>query len=265
MGLMETLFGSGAKQQQQAQQQQQQHQQQQQINPHAANNPTIPNAGNTPPAELGPDGKPVNQNPNTPADPFASLWQNDPNQKPNPATAPLINFDQKVLAENVRKMDFAKQIDPNLFQEVLGDDKAAAAQALMQIVNSIGQQSVAQGLIGNSQISEAAIKQYGNTIRGEIPDLIKSATLRDGMRQLNPALTDPAYEPIVGAIQERVRIKFPNATPTELQEMTSKYLDSFAEGINKPKEQQQQQQRQQQNKEQDWDAFVGMPTSLDQM
>lgn len=267
MGIFDIFTGGGNNQQQSQPQGQQPNQQQQQpqgqqpvqqvqqqppANQHVLNNQTIPNGTNSAPPQIGPDGKPVS----SPTDKFANLWQNDPNPQANPLTAPLININQQQLGEQVKRMDFAKQIPQDLFQAALGDDKAAAAQALAQIINSVGQTAVAQGLIGNSMITENAVKEYGKNLRGEIPNLIKSATVQDGMKQLNPALYDPAHAPLVGAIQQQMQLKYPQANATELQKMVSDYLDGFAQAAGAPKAEQQRQQQQQNNKETDWEQFL---------
>lgn len=265
MGIFDIFTGGGNNNQQQQPTQQQQapqgqqptgqqgQQQQQQANPHVANNPLIPNGSNTAPGTPGPDGKVT-----SPTDKFVNLWQNDPNpQTPNP-NAPLININQQQLGEQVKRMDFAKNIPQELFQAVLGEDKVAGAAALAQIINTVGQTAVAQGLIGNSMVTENAVKQYGNTLRGEIPGLIKSATVQNGMKQMNPALFDPAHAPLVGAIQGQMQLKFPQANATELQQLVSDYLDTFATAAGAPKaEQQRQQQQQGQPQETDWSTFLG--------
>lgn len=255
MGIMDRLFG-GVQSQQQAQpqpgQQQPQQQQQQPTNPHVTNNPTVPNGTNTAPAGQNPDGTQAS----TPVDQFATLWQTDPNSPAPSANAPLIPVDQQKLAQAVQGMDFTKSVPQELFQQALAGT-ADSPKALMQIINATAQQAVAQALVGSSQVSEMAIKKHGATLRSEIPSLIKDHSVMDQRRQLNPALSNPAFEPVVRAAEQQMRLKYPNATPTEITQQVSAYLDAFAGAAVEPKRKKEQEEQQQAApKEPDWGDFL---------
>ena len=268
MGIMDLFRGAPANPQQQPQQQQQGQQQpggqqQQQVNPHVQNNPLVPNNQNTVPPQQDPANPGVTT---SPMDKFKDLWHIDPNT-PNAQTnpnAPLIQLDQAKLAEQVKQMDFTKSVSPELFQQALGGGDNAV-QALSTIVNTVAQQAVAQALVGSSMVSEGAVKKYGANLRTELPGLLKQQSMMDQRRQLNPAMSDPMYEPMVRVVEQRMREKFPDATPTELTQQVSMYFDGLAAAATAPKTAQEQKEQQQQKSKDDvdWDAYMNKDAGFD--
>lgn len=222
----------------------------QQGNQHVQNNTTVPNSNNTP-QQVGPDGKPLQ----SPVDAFADLWQTAPNQQAPNTNAPIFQLDQQKLAQAVQGMDFASRIPQDAFAKVVagGED---AVKALAQIVNTVGQAAVSQALVGSASIAEGGIKRYGENITGQLPDLVKRHAVQDSFKQENPALTNPAFAPIVTAVQQQIQTKFPQASATEIRKMTSEYLDGFAGAAGFQKPQQQQEPTGRQAQEQDWSKFL---------
>lgn len=261
MGIMDLFRGGNGQPQQQ--QQGQSNQPQQQPNTHVQNNPTVPNSNNTPPAQQDP-ANPEKQT--SPLDNFKDLWHidpNTPNAQSNP-NAPLIQLDQAKLAEQVKQMDFTKSVDPQLFQQVAAGGEEAV-KALASIVNSVAQQAVAQSLVGSSMVSEGAVKKYGANLRTELPGLLKQQSMLDQRRQLNPALSNPAFEPMVRVVEQRMREKYPDASPTELTQQVSSYFDEFASAATAPKtaEEQKQQQQARAKDDVDWDAYMNSEKGFD--
>lgn len=254
MGIMDFFSGKASSQPQQQQQPNPQQQQQQPVPTSVQANTTVPNGTNQP----GPNNQGNNGEITTsPLDGFKDLWQTNPDPNAQNPNAPLINIDQKKLAEQVQRMKFSSTVDPNLFQQAVGaDDPAQRAQALASIIDSVTQQAVAQSLVGNSMITEGAVRTYGDKFRSQIPELIRAQSLTEATKQLNPALYDPAFAPIVSAVEAQIRVKFPGATATELKEQVSAYFDALASAANKPKEQKQQQTQQATNKDVDWGTFL---------
>lgn len=225
-------------------------------NPHVEGNPTVPNATNTQHV-LGPDGKPAS----SPNDGFKDLWNTAPNPQGNPTQQPLININQAELATRVKGMDFTQSLSPDLFQKVAAGGEEAVA-AMKQMLNTVGQTVLAQSLTGNSMIAETAIKQHGNTLRGEIPSLIKQQSVRNTMQERNPALDNPAFAPFVQAAEQQILKKYPNATASELSEMTTQYFESLGSALNKPTADKQTQATKAADKETDWGQFLDMEPNI---
>lgn len=263
MGIMDLFRGAPAAPAANNQQQGQQQPSAQQPNQHVQNNPLVPNNQNTIPPQQDPANPGIET---TPLDKFKDLWHidpNTPNAQSNP-NAPLIQLDQAKLAEQVKQMDFTKSVSPELFQQALGGGDNAV-QALSQIVNTVAQQAVAQALVGSSMVSEGAVKKYGANLRTELPGLLKQQSMMDQRRSLNPALSNPAFEPMVRVVEQRMREKYPDATPTELTQQVSSYFDEFAAATNAPKtaEEQKQQQAAKSKDDVDWDAYMNKDAGFD--
>lgn len=222
----------------------------QQGNQHVQNNPTVPNTNNVP-QQLGPDGKPVA----SPVDSFADLWQTAPNQQGNQQNAPIFQVDQAKLASAVGGMNFASQIPQETFAKVANGGEEAV-KAMAEIINKVGQMAVSQALVGSASIAEGGIKRYGESITGQLPDLVKRHAVQDSFKQENPALSNPAFAPVATAIQAQIQAKFPNASATEIRKMTSEYFDGLASAAGYAKPAQDPQGSKPQAKEQDWSAFL---------
>ena len=221
-----SIFGGGAQPQQQQQQPAgqsgntpQQTAMQGQIpanlpNPPSADNPGVPAAG-------------VPEVTAAPLDDFKGLWETVPN---DPKSEQLFNIDQGKFSEAVGKMDFANKIKPELLQAISqGGD--AAAQALPQVMNQVAQQAFMQSTLAIPKIVEQALAKHSATLDDRISKTVKRTSLSDGVKSANPALSHPGAQPIIAAIQQQMIQKYPNATPTELNDMATKYLGSFADAI----------------------------------
>jgi len=201
-------------------------------------NPNIPANGNPAPEPVA-------------LDQFKDIW--------NPVQSPaadgnknLFNVDPKQLMEAASKVDFSKSLNPQLIQAVVagGED---ALKALPQLMNAMSQTVYAQNAMTTTKIVEQAVKQSREDFMKELPQHIKLQSVNDSLRNSNPALNHPAAAPILGALQQQLTVKYPNATPTELQQMASQYLDAFAGAMQKP---QQPNQTQANSGEQDWSAYL---------
>ena len=202
--------------------------------------PTVPTApagtSNTPapPAGFPPVAPPVDSTlpvvPPSPMDNFTSLWE--PTATPNvDRTLPANMFagvDPAKMLEAARKVDFAKSISPEILAKITAGGPDAAA-AFAAAINDVGQQSYAQSSFAATKIVESALKQFQEGLDNRLPQAIKKQTVSESIRQANPALAHPAAAPILDALQAQFSVKYPNATATELQEMSSRYLAGFAD------------------------------------
>lgn len=249
-----SIFGGGAQPQQAPQQQQQPTGQsantpQQQAmhgqipanlpNPPSADNPGVPANG------MGTDAV-------APLDDFKELWQTTPN---DPKSDQLFNIDQGKFSAAVGKLDFARQIKPELLQAISqGGD--AAAQALPQVMNQVAQQAFMQSTLAIPKIVEQALAKHSATLDDRISQSVKKSSLSDGIKTANPALSHPSAQPIVAAIQQQLIQKYPNASPSELNDMANKYLSSFADVVKAPAAKQQQEKEATSGKgDEDWGSF----------
>lgn len=245
--MMANLFGGG------------QPQPQQQQMPQPGNLPEAPTPGmqsapgNTNAPATTPAGNPGSQtNPNEPAglDKFNDLWkpaESPAGEQPNG----LFNVDPKQLMEAARKIDFTKVIQPTQLQAIAqGGEQAVTAFA--QALNTVAQTVYAQNAHATAKIVEQAVNRSQETMRNELPQHIKRQTVSESLRTENPALSHPAAAPILGALEQQLTTKFPNATASEIKSMATDYLTSFAGTFQKPA----QQSSQSTPSGTDWDSWI---------
>lgn len=184
-------------------------------------------------------------------DQFNDLWkpvESPSGQQPDQ----LFNVDPKQLMEASRKIDFSKAIDPTQLQQIAQGGEAAV-QAFAQAMNSVAQTVYAQNAAATAKIVEQAVNRTRENLIGELPQHIKRQTVSDTLRAENPALSHPAAAPILGALEQQLTMKFPNASASEISGMAKSYLEGFAGTFQKP---QQQQANATQSNEMDWSNYL---------
>lgn len=210
----------------------------------------------TPPNGVVPT-QPTNQNPGepgtavSPLDSFKDIWQTPTNTDPN-ADAPMFaNLDPAKLMESARKVDFTKTISPELIQKIQAGG-AEASQAFMEALNHAVQTGYAQSALATTKIVEQALTKQQAKFDAQLPTMVKKFSANESLLSNNPLLQNPAIQPLVGALQEQLVRKNPNATSAEIQQQVNDYFaalgNSFAP---KPKEVKPSGGKQ----DEDWSAF----------
>lgn len=181
-----------------------------------------------------PGADPNNQQQSTssPLDSFKDLWSTPSNSNgdPNadPFASPLFQTDPAKIIEAAGKADFLSQMPAELMQRAMsGSDP----QAFMDVINKVAQNSLALSL----QLSTATVEQAGTRIgdrfKKATPGMVKDAQL-SGLRSDNPVLQNPAAEPMLKMIRDRIRRNEPNLRPEEIQAKAEDYLVTFAKELN---------------------------------
>lgn len=210
--------------------QNQNQQQQRQQNAGMQSDRNNPNPQNFNPNGNNDEGDPNKaQGQQSPLDEFSKLWEdNNANSDgegggDNPNA--LFKLDSKKLGEAVSKIDFTKNIDPQLTEAALkGDPKA-----LSQVINSAAQSAFGQALISASQLIETGISKRMEKMTGEIDSRVKALGVQSQLRAKNAAFSHPSVKPLVDILQERFSAQFPNASAEDLHGHAIKYLSGLAE------------------------------------
>ena len=186
-------------------------------------------------------------------DKFNDLWKpvESPAGGDNTGT---FNVDPKQLMEAARKIDFTKVIQPAQLQAIAAGGEGAM-QAFAQTLNTVAQTVYAQNAHATSKIVEQAVDRAKEAMRTEMPQHIKRLNVSESLRADNPALSHPAAAPILGALEQQITMKFPNASSAEISRMATEYLVGFSNAMQKPASQNSQSQ-QQNSKETDWSAYL---------
>lgn len=221
--------------------------------PGTANGPgTAPN-GVVPSPAPAPEAAPNSPTPSpTPMEGFKDIWNTVPTSGEDPNASIFANLDPNKVMESAKKLDFTKAIP----QDVLAKIQAGGpegAMALAQAMNLVGQTGYAQSAIATTKIVEAALKKQAEQFNASLPTLVKKFSANESILAENPLYQNPAIQPLVGALQEQLIRKNPNATTAEIQQQVGDFFKSlatsFAPAPVAPKTGK--------GKEEDWSAFLG--------
>lgn len=111
-------------------------------------------------------------------------------------------------------------------------------QHFAQALNKVAQTVYAQNAMATSKIVEQALGNAKTAWTSELPGFIKSQNVSETLRTENPAFNHPAASPILGALQQQLNVKFPNASSQEIASMAKSYLGQFAQAVSPQQSQQ---------------------------
>jgi hypothetical protein len=202
------------------------------------------------------------QNPGTPGTsdgtPFADfkdIWQT-PNTPQDQNQALFANLDPAKVMESARKVDFAKNITAAQIQAIQagGPD---AVKAFAESMNQVAQTVYAQSAIATTKIVEQALSKQTERYDAQLPTMVKKYSTNESLLTENPLLSNPAIQPLVGALQEQLIRKNPNATSAEIQKQVSDYFAAMGTAFApKAPETPQSRAAQRAAKSEDWDSFL---------
>lgn len=184
---------------------------------------------NKPPEGKGTQ-KPVE--PQSPLEPFKDLWE--PVKTPAPGSEPVnFNADPAKLMEAASKIDFTKVIKPEQLAAIQAGGEQATT-ALVSVLQSMQQQTYAQSTFAATKIAEVAVAQATEGFQKQLPALLKKHGLKDSLLEENPALSDPAIQPIIHAMQTQFAEKYPDASAAELLKMSQQYVAGLGKVFSPP-------------------------------
>lgn len=219
---------------------------------------TVANANTAPngmiPANDGTITPPPGQLPASPLDPFSKVWETapvDPNA-PNPSM--FGNLDPKKLLDSARTVDFSKAITPEMMTAIKagGENGIAATIAAM---NQVAQQTYAQSAMATTKIVEQAMAKQSESFNAMLPSLVRKLSVNESLRTENPLLSNPAIQPLVGALTEQLNRKNPNASAGEIQQQVVDYFNSVGQ-VFAPKPVESVDVQRSKANAMDWDKFL---------
>lgn len=169
----------------------------------------------------------------SPLDAFSELWKNDPNAA-NP-DAPYFAPDFASIQKAASAQDFSGAITAEDLQGIAQGGEAAV-KAFASAMNRISQDVYARSAYAATKIAESGLTRAESRIKGSVPEIIRRSTVSESLRSENPAFSHPAAQPMIGAIQQQMATKYPNASAAELRTMATDYLTNFASLVNPPKD-----------------------------
>lgn len=206
-------------------------------------------------AALAKEGAASPENPTN----YAEIWNQ--NLPPEPGSSKIFNTNQEEFGKVVGGMDFIRNAPRELMEKALGGDQ----QALMQLVNKVGQNAFSTAAISAREMVEHANSSQQKSIEKLVQEQVRSALASQTMSQKNQSFSDPLVAPLIQDISARLRAKFPEATPQELASKSEEMLMSLAGKIvsGSPQEQERikSQEMQKASATPDWEAWASADES----
>lgn len=186
-------------------------------------NPTVPSG--TAPAQQA-DPSQANQSSSvSPLDTFKDIWKTT--EIPGANSASIFGeLDPKKLMESASRVDFTKSLTPELLAKVQAGG-AEGVQALQQAMNNVAQNAYAQNALATVKIVEQALSKHSDNFGAQLPSMVKKLSANESLLANNPLLSNPAIQPLVGALQEQLVRKNPNATAAEIESQVNQYFQAL--------------------------------------
>lgn len=271
MAFLNGIFGNGNQQQQQRQpqgnqQQQVQNNQQQQPgnqNQQQQNQQQTPGGGGGLAAnqmqqnansQLQPGGNPAN-----PMDPFLQLMtpsqevlQQQNQQQQMQGQSLFGNLKPEDIQAQVKKTNFAANIDPAKAQKALGGDM----QSFMEVINEVAQNAFHSSLQMTQGMVEHGVKTGNDRFSQSLDSRFKNFQLSN-QNSKNPALQHPIGQALLKTVKQQIATANPRMSPEEVHAKGEEMFSAFAQMLNP---QQQSDGKDGSNgssgQEQDWMAFL---------
>jgi hypothetical protein len=171
---------------------------------------------------------------NSPMAEFSTLWDTaptDPNAAPAPAAPTALTAES--IQQVVAKANFAGSVTPEVMAAISEGGEGAQA-AFVAAINSAAQQAVTQSIMASNKLNEKAMADALAAHQAKLPDLLRKQADSDHMKTANPLFDNPAVKPVIEATQQQLRLKYPNATPAELTDMTTNYINAMGQAFAPP-------------------------------
>lgn len=167
-------------------------------------------------------------------DVFKDLWTPIPDdKKPKAPENMFTNLDPGKVMEAAAAVDFSKKITPEIMAKVVAGGPEAGAE-FVKALNTVAQQVYGQSGLATAKIVEAALKQAREQFMSELPALVRSHAVTDGVNTDHPAMANPALAPVVEALKQQMIIKNPTATAAEIKRTLNDYFTAMGAVFGNP-------------------------------
>lgn len=197
-------------------------------NPTVPSNSTITSNGNHPAFPA------VKQGEESPLAGFKELWQIpvDKDGKPIPQTtetiAPKFVLDPTKLAENAKKLDFSQAVPAEMLDKASKGD----TEAFKAVLNSVAQNAYANAAAFTAKSAEQLFEQQNKRFFEEfLPQFQHRQATQSATKESISIAENPAIAPMVEAVQEQLRRKFPTASPDEIVAKSKEFLELSAVAV----------------------------------
>ena len=181
-----------------------------------------------------------------PLDKFKGLWDTDQTGEQQQQQAPQ-ELTMEALQTSLKDVNFASNITPDTLAAITagGED---AVTAFATALNSVAKQSMAQSILIANKLANTNLDRARQEVAETLPQQIRTQNIQNSQ---TPILQNPAIKPVAEAVMSQLAVKFPNATPAEINSMTVDYINATYSALN-PKDP----TADQVPASEDWDKFL---------
>lgn len=221
--------------------------QQQQSNSTQPQQGTKPDASNLSPGDQAiKDGKMpgTDQLPVNPLDAYKKLWDNS---NTPPEAPPAFSLDPKTLGEVSSKLNFTQSMDPELLAKATSGD----TQAMMQMMNHVGQQAYQAALSHSSALTDKFVGARSEFDQKGFSSKVKSELTSSHFSDI-PNSNNPVVRAELSRIATAMQKENPDASPQEIAGAAKDYFKNIYAAMSPEPT---AQEKQKTSGETNWDDF----------
>lgn len=201
--------------------------------PNASKNPQNPNPNNGGMDLNNPGADPANKTsggandpnknkgPTSPLDDFKDMFKVDPNKKAaaDPFSEKLFTLDPQKLAAGTAKLDFTRNLNPELVGKALQGD----SQAFSQVLNQAIQGSFSMAVQAITGMVENGISRNNERFNSVLEGRFRDFSI-DSTESNNPALKHPAAKPVLAAIKKHIAAQDTSLSAADVNKRAEEYF-----------------------------------------
>ena len=223
MSIFDTFFSKPAAAPEQQPQQQQQ--------------PATVQPGNIPPNTQVSGQAPVTTEPqekkdNSPLAEFSGLWDT-PVNKGEGEDKSKQSFDLKPedVKAAVEKINFTQTLNADTLARISAGGEEAA-KAFAESLNQVAQSVMSQTMMVSQKLANKAVEDALAAQQSKLPGLVRDQNTSATVFESNPLFKDPAVRPVIDATRQQLQLKYPEASPAQIADMTKNYVLAMSKAFN---------------------------------
>lgn len=191
---------------------------------------------------------------------FATLYDNTDNGA-NSEEAPVFALDPEKLTAAASKLDFTKDLDPELLQGLASGDLSK----LPELLNAVGRASYSQALQHGAALTDKFVGQHSDYQNKQLAPMVRDQLTQNELNSDAGGLdlSNPVVARAVADTAKQLSKRHPTLPPSVIAQRAKEYhiqlassmLGVSAEGMQQLPDLYKQQQQEVQSQDTDWDAY----------
>jgi hypothetical protein len=179
------------------------------------------------PATANKDGKMPgsNETPENPLDVYSKMFENA--AKNSGVQAPEFSLDPKVVNEVSSKLDFTKELPPELMEKALTGD----VKALLGVIQATTQNAYKAALQHGTALTDTFVKQRSEYDKKSMQDGVRSGLTQQALSDA-PNFNHPVIRQELNRVAEQFARANPDASPQEIAKSAKQYITDLSTALN---------------------------------